>query len=199
MPALPCVDKSTIVRTFTGDAPGPLGDGADAGRVVHLLDGTPVRLRPIRAADEPRLEALFHRLSPQTVFQRFFTTFRRLPRAWYHSFANVDYRRRFAVVAERDATDGPRLLGVARFEPSDAPDTAEIAVVVEDAWQGRGLGTLLLAALLSTGVDRGIRRFRADVLAENRRMLHLLEKVAAIRDARTSQGVVELTLLPRAS
>lgn len=59
-----------------------------------LRDGSRVRIRPISPDDEPRLVALFERLSPQTVYQRFFTTYRRLRAAWYREFANVDYRRR---------------------------------------------------------------------------------------------------------
>ena len=96
-------DNSTIVRSIHGGTrTGRWGGADDPGGLVRLADGARVRLRPVRPDDEGRLEALFHRLSAETVFQRFFTTHRRLPAAWYRSFANVDYRRRFAVVAERD-------------------------------------------------------------------------------------------------
>jgi GNAT superfamily N-acetyltransferase len=114
-------------------------------REVTLDDGTQVRLRPIRPDDEPRLIELFRRLSRQTAYQRFFTFMKRLPRQWAHLFANVDYRRRLALVAEHP-TDGaePELISVGRYEPTERPDTAELAFVIQDGWQGRGLGRILL-------------------------------------------------------
>ncbi len=98
-------------------------------RAVTLEDGACVRIRPIRPDDEPRLEDLYERLSRQTAYQRFFTVRRRLPSDWYDFFANVDYARRLALVAERDTVAGTRLIGVGRYEPSEEPDTAEVALV----------------------------------------------------------------------
>ena len=95
--------------------------GADAAyprelvRMVALEDGTAVRLRPIRPDDESGLEDLYERLSRQTAYQRFFTVLRQLPSDWYRSFANVDYVRRLALVAERDTVAGTRLIGVGRY------------------------------------------------------------------------------------
>ncbi|MBI1737299.1 MAG: GNAT family N-acetyltransferase [Candidatus Rokubacteria bacterium] len=168
-------------------------------RVVTLRDGAVVRVRPIRPDDESRLVALFGRLSERTVYQRFFTTYRQLPAAWYRDFANVDYRARLALVAEEVGADGVRLRGVARWEPGDAPDAVEIALAVEDAWQGRGLGASLLGALIDAARGRGIERFCADVLAENHRMLGLLRTLTRVRDSSVSQGVVHLCLVPKAS
>ena len=166
-------------------------------QVVSLRDGATVRLRPIRPDDEPGLEALFGRLSPQSVYQRFFAWHRRLPQSWYHEFSNVDYTRRFALVAEEAAADGIRLRGVARWEPSDEDEAAEMAIVIEDAWQGRGLGTVLLRRLLEIGANRGIHLFVADVLAENERMLRTLRTLTDIRTSSASHGVIHLCVVPR--
>lgn len=163
-----------------------------------LKDGSHVWIRPIRPDDEAGLIALFHRLSGATVYQRFFAPFHRLPSDWYRGFANVDYQRRLALVAERDAADGPTLIGVARYEATEEePETAEVAVVVEDAWQGDGLGTRLLEDLLRAGEARGRPRFRAYVLAENRRMLALVHRVAAVERSEIRDGVVELRFARR--
>jgi RimJ/RimL family protein N-acetyltransferase len=165
-------------------------------RSVRLRDGAQVWLRPIRPDDEDRLMALYGRLSPETARQRFFTSMKWLPRAWARYFANVDYRDRFAVVAEHERHGQVDLIGVARYDASKTPGSAEIAIVVEDAWQGRGLGTILLHELLDAGTRRGIGEFRADVLADNRRMLTLLARHTDIVRQTTEQGVTELVLRP---
>lgn len=161
---------------------------------VTLKDGARIRIRPILPEDEPRLVALYGRLSQHTAYQRFFTVMKRLPPDWAHHLANVDYRRRLALVAERDLDWRPELIGVARYEPCEEEDTAEIAIVVQDYWQGKGLGTILLKAILRAGEANGIRRFRAHVLADNRRMLALLSGVANVQQRKTEQGVVEMVV-----
>jgi len=161
-------------------------------RDVKLRDGTPVHLRPIRPEDAPRLQALYDRLGRHTAYQRFFSAMKRLPPDWARFLATVDYQRRLALVAEVDTTSGPDLIAVGRYEPAGEPDTAEVAFVVQDAWQSRGLGTFLFQDVLGAATARGVRRFRAWVLADNRRMLDLVTRFAAARERKTQQGVTEL-------
>jgi acetyltransferase len=143
--------------------------------------------RPIRPDDEPRLVELFHRLSPRTVFQRFFRAYDRLPEDWYPRFANVDYGSRLALVAEERGT---LLRAVARYEPGATPETTELAMVVEDGWQGRGLGAALFDALMAAAEARGKCRFSADILAGNWPMLRLLARSAEVRRRQLSYGVL---------
>lgn len=155
-----------------------------------------VRMRPIRAADAPRLVALHERLSSDTRYHRFFSAMRRLPPDWARFLANVDYRRRLALVVE-SPDDADVLIAVARYEPTDEPDTAEVAFVVQDGWQDRGLGTVLFGELLAAAALNGIRRFRAWVLADNRRMLDLIARHAEVTRRETSQAVVEVEFRAR--
>lgn len=161
-------------------------------RAITLKDGFSARIRPIRPDDEPRLVDLYERLSRHTAYQRFFTVLRRLPPDWYHFFANVDYRRRLALVAERETVAGVQLIGVGRYEPSEEPETAEVAFVVEDGWQGRGLGGILLDAVLEAADARGIHRFSAYVQADNHRMLRLLSTRTQVENRKTEEGVTGL-------
>src|SRR5207253_2942239 len=149
-------------------------DLADPERGVTLRNGASVRVRAIRPDDEPRLMALCRRLSPRTVYERFFS-FRPLLPEQAHAFANVDYRQRMAIVAEVDDRREPELVGVARYGPSDE-GTADIGLVVADAWQGLGLGSLLLQEILHAGEQRGIHEFSAEVLTDNRRALSLFAR-----------------------
>ena len=158
------------------------------------LPGGRIRLRPIRPDDAPRLVELYDRLSQHSAYQRFFTVMQRLPPDWARFLAAVDHRRRFALVAEDAGVPEPTLVGVARYEPWPDDETVELAVVVQDSWQGRGLGTLLLQDLMHAAELNGIRRFRAYVLAENRRMLHLLSRHGDVVAQRRDGSVVELTL-----
>jgi RimJ/RimL family protein N-acetyltransferase len=188
---MPATPAATVL-----DSPEPALD--ESGR-LPLVDGAVLHLRAIRPDDEPRLVELFHRLSPRTVYQRFFRAYDDLPRHWYRALANVDYRTRLALVAEDRESGRPLLRAVARYEPGESPGTAEIAVVVEDAWQQRGLGRLLLDALLIAAEARGLRRFTADVLADNRPMLRLLSGLAHIRRRELAFGVLTLEFERRPS
>ena len=110
-----------------------------------------------------------------------------------HHLANVDYRHRLALVAvDPDTAD---LIGVARYEGTSEPATAEVAFVVQDDWQNRGLGTLLFGELLRAARLNRINRFRAWVLADNRRMLDLVARFGAVIDRTVENGVVELVFV----
>jgi len=163
---------------------------------VTLRNGTSVRLRAIRPDDEPRLMALCRRLSPRTVYERFFS-FRPLLLEQAHAFANVDYRQRMAIVAEVDDGRAPELVGVSRYGPSDV-GTADIGLVVADAWQGLGLGSLLLEEILHAGEQRGIHEFSAEVLTDNRRALSLLARHTTITRRTVGNGVTSVVLTRRA-
>jgi len=169
---------------------------ADPEYSVILRNGASVRVRAIRPDDEPRLLALCRRLSSRTLYQRFFSL-RRLRPEEAHAFANVDYRQRMAVVAEVDDGPEPELVGVARYGPSDE-GTADIGLVVADAWQGLGLGSLLLEEILRAGEQRGIHQFSADVLTDNRRALRLLARHAAITRRTVVSGVTSVVFGRRA-
>src|SRR2546426_5538619 len=104
---------------------------------VRLKDGSYVHIRPIRPDDAPRLQELYDRLSRHTVYQRFFTVMKRLPPDSARVLASVDYRKRLALIVEHDGARGVDLIGVGRYEPTDEPDTVEVAFVVQDDWQSR--------------------------------------------------------------
>jgi RimJ/RimL family protein N-acetyltransferase len=168
----------------------PAGYPDDLERAVTLTDSSVVRIRPIRPDDAPSLQAFHSRLSHQTAYQRFFATVRRLPPDWARALANVDYRRRLALVVEPCA--GGELIGVGRYEPTNEPDTVEVAFVVQDNWQNRGLGTILFDAILQAAAARSYRRFRAYVLNDNKRMLDLISRFTRIESRKTEDGVTDL-------
>ena len=190
------MSASAQIMRSSGQTVGIQEFPGDVEQVVALRNGASVRIRPIRPDDAPRLMALCHRLSPRTVYQRFFSP-RPLRPEEAHAFANVDYRERMALVAEVDTGQEPDLIGVARYGPTEEAAMSDIALVVEDGWQGLGLGSILLKEILQAGAQRGIRHFKADVLTENRRALRLLARYTNIAQSTTNDGVTSITFRRR--
>jgi acyl-CoA synthetase (NDP forming)/GNAT superfamily N-acetyltransferase len=139
---------------------------------VVVRDGSIAHLRPITPRDADRLVRFYTALSPQTIYFRFFAPHPRLSDAEVTRFTVVDQDRRAALVA----TLGDEIIGVVRYE-SLTDDEAEVAFLVRDDHQGRGLGAVLLEHIAQAARERGIRRFIADILPENGRM------VSVFRDA----------------
>ena len=164
-------------------------------RTLTLPGGERVRMRPIRPDDERGLADLYDRSSHHTRYQRFFTVMRQLPADTAHFLANVDYERRFALVVEDLTAPTTPLVGVARYEPAE-PGVVEVAFVVEDRWQRKGLGSVLIDELFRAATENGFTRFRAWVLADNHRMLGLLARHAQVVERTLDQGVVGLLLAP---
>lgn len=161
----------------------PPGYPHELTEVALLDDGTPVEFRAILPSDDLRLARLFHRLSPQSLYLRFFAPVPRPRPAMIRRLADVDYTDRLAIVAVVD----DEIVGVARYDRLAAvapatlgvdPGEAEAAVIVEDAWQGRGIATRLLWRLSAAGVARGVHTFTASVLAQNSKMLGLLRIIS---------------------
>src|SRR5664280_2344069 len=134
----------------------------------------PLTVRPITPDDAPRLGDLLQRCSPETTYNRFFTAIRRPRPATLQWLAEVDHFRREALVAMCDGA----VVAVARYDwTGAADDQAEIAILVEDAWQRRRVGTTLLPLLADLAIDRGVRVFTATVLANNTAVAQLLRRV----------------------
>ena len=133
---------------------------------VLLRDGHPVHLRPITPADGDALRRFHRGLSARTVYFRFFGAKPELTDEDVAYFTGVDHRTRVALIA----LDRQEIVGVGRFD--DLGDgSAEIAFLIQDGMQGRGLGSVLLEHLAAAAREVGVTRFVAEVLPENSRML----------------------------
>lgn len=139
-----------------------------------LRDGRSVVLRPIDPGDAPRLMRLHDTLSTEAQYFRFFGPKPHLSEAEAEYLANVDFHKRFAIVAEVPGDDDKEIVGVGRFDVNE-PWVAEAAVVVRDDYQHVGLGTAILDRMREIGRGAGLKAFKAEVLAENTRMLDILE------------------------
>jgi GNAT superfamily N-acetyltransferase len=133
-----------------------------------------VATRPVRPTDQTLFCRLWGRLSRETVYRRFHAPVQTLPEETVRRLVTVDHDLREALVAEV----GGEVIGVARYDrPLGDPSTAEFAVLVEDAWQGVGVGRQLLAELTRLAAERGVRTLTATVQPDNRPVLRLVRRL----------------------
>ncbi|RBI95797.1 GNAT family N-acetyltransferase, partial [Micromonospora provocatoris] len=157
---------------------------------VLLSDGTTVQLRQIRPEDAPEIVAMHGRFSERTRYLRYFSPYPRIPERDLKRFVNVDHRDREAFVV----LAGERIVAVGRYErlgPS-SPE-AEVAFVVEDAYQGRGIGSVLLEHLADAAGRNGIVHFVAEVLPANGAMLRVFADFGYQVQRQYADGVVHLS------
>ncbi|MFC4532053.1 GNAT family N-acetyltransferase [Sphaerisporangium dianthi] len=157
---------------------------------VVLADGGTVHVRPIRPEDADILRAFYSRLSEQSIYFRFFGPRPRLSDREVAWFTTVDYVNRVALIA----TLGTEMVAVVRFDRLDQQDTAEVAFLVEDAHQGRGVASVLMEHLRAAARERGIRTFIADVLPSNTRMTAFFRHAGYTAQSQFEDGVVRMTL-----
>ncbi len=142
-------------------------------RTVRLRDGSAVRIRPIEPGDRDAVTEAFERLSPEFRYRRFFSPIRVLTELMLTHFTAVDHHHHEALVALDDAG---AVVAVARFiRSTEEPEVAEMAVTVVDAWQGRGLGRVILERLVVRARQEGVGCFSATVLGDNPRALRVIQ------------------------
>jgi GNAT superfamily N-acetyltransferase len=138
-----------------------------------------VLVRPLEPTDRQALVDGFERLSPTSRYFRFATPKPRLTGTDLRALLDVDHHDREALVAHESASGS--VVAIARYVRfPDQPTTAEVAIAVVDAWQGRGVGRWLLALLARRAAEEGITRLRAEVLLANRRALLLLRRAGFV-------------------
>jgi acyl-CoA synthetase (NDP forming)/GNAT superfamily N-acetyltransferase len=155
---------------------------------VLLKDGRVAQLRPVRPADAPEFVKFYSRVSDESKYFRFFTPYPTLSDKDVDRFTNVDHDQRVAFVV----TLHSEIIGVGRYDATDGAD-AEVAFLVEDEHQGRGVGQLLLEHLAQAGRERGVARFVAEVLPANRRMQQIFREMGYSVDGTLDDGVQRLT------
>jgi len=155
---------------------------------VVLKDGSKVHLRPIRADDTDAWLFLFSRLSPRTIYLRFHHVIAEVTKAEAETYTNIDYENNFALVAILGEPPDQRIIAIGRFARLANPERAEVAFLVEDSHQGRGISTHLLEHLAIAAREKGIRVFEAEVLAENREMMEVFHDFGFIVDAKYAEG-----------
>ncbi|MFF5703934.1 GNAT family N-acetyltransferase [Streptomyces sp. NPDC012794] len=165
---------------------------------VVLRDGGTARIRPITTEDAGRLVSFYEQVSDESKYYRFFAPYPRLSDRDVRRFTHHDYVDRVGLAA----TIGGEFIGTVRFDrigpdgrPASAPaDEAEVAFLVQDAHQGRGVASALLEHIGAVARERGIRRFAAEVLPANTKMIKVFTDAGYQQKRSFEDGSVHLTL-----
>ncbi|MFK0256056.1 GNAT family N-acetyltransferase [Streptomyces sp. NPDC090445] len=165
---------------------------------VVLRDGGTARIRPITTEDAGRLVGFYDQVSDESKYYRFFAPHPRLSDRDVHRFTHHDYVDRVGLAA----TVGEEFIGTVRYDrigpdgrPASAPaDEAEVAFLVQDAHQGRGVASALLEHIGAVARERGIRRFAAEVLPANTKMIKVFTDAGYQQKRTFEDGSVHLTL-----
>ncbi|MBW2995081.1 GNAT family N-acetyltransferase [Candidatus Woesearchaeota archaeon] len=141
----------------------------------RMEDGKEVILRPIKPEDAPLEAEMFGNFSEETQRFRFFEPVKATPEV-IKRYTNIDYDREMAIIAEVNENGKKKMAGVVRLIADNNKQTAELAVVVADPWQKKGLGNELVDYMLKIAKEMGIKKIYADLLKSNYVVRHMLEK-----------------------
>jgi acyl-CoA hydrolase/RimJ/RimL family protein N-acetyltransferase len=169
--------EAKYLSTELADLEGKILIGPKELRTTYLLnDGTLINFRPIHPTDAPRMRELFHRLSEATIFYRFMSHQQFVPRRQIQDFVYIDHRNDVAIVGTLPEAYGEAIIAIGSYYLDPKTNLAEVAFVVHDEWQNRGIGAFLFLHLIRIARRNGIRGFTAEVLVENKAMQAVINK-----------------------
>jgi GNAT superfamily N-acetyltransferase len=178
-------------------APQAQHDEHEHEGTLSLPSGDDVLFRIVRPEDASALQRFLGRCSERTIYLRFFGSLQKFTEKKARYFADVDGVDHFALVA-LDPDDPNEIIAIVRYDREPGEEHAEYAAIVEDRWQGEGLGIDLTRRLIDVAWDNGVRYFYALVMGKNRRMLELLRHLDLPEEEHAEEGVkrVEVELSP---
>jgi RimJ/RimL family protein N-acetyltransferase len=166
---------------------------ADYSAVERLRDGRPIEIRALRAQDKSEMLAAIGRTSTQSLQRRFFVPKKGFSEQEMAFFLNIDFEDHVALVAQIDEDGCPAIAGGGRYIVV-RPGQAEIAFIVVDAYQGQGIGTMLMRHLAAVARDADLKELIAEVLPENTAMLKVFKKFGFRPGSKREPQVVHLVL-----
>jgi len=156
--------------------------------------GLEILLRPVKMSDEPILKDFFYSLSDESLYRRFISVRKDIPHETLQEFVIIDYTKEMVILAILPSENKEEVIGVGQYSIDETTHTAEVALVVRDDFQNKGVGTELLSYLTMLARKQGLLGFTAEVLATNTPMLHLFEKMGFDIQKRRVEGTYELKM-----
>jgi len=157
-------------------------------------DDVDVLFRAIRPSDEEAMRRLFYRFSDEAIFYRYFSPIKVMPHTKMQKYVNADCNIATSIVGVLDSNDQEQIIAEARFVRLDDRPYAEVAFLVEEKYQGLGIGTYLFKMLIRLAKERGLRGFTADVLPSNQSMVKVFEKGGHPVHSKLKDGLYHITI-----
>lgn len=158
------------------DVEGRVFVGPEEVRTSTVLDdGTLVRFRSMNPTDEPATRDLFYSLSKETLYYRYMRNLERIPRQELRNYVYIDHRTQVAIVGTIPEAHGEEIIAIGGYYLNQKTNRAEVAFIVRDDWQGRGIGTFIFKHLAAIAKRNGISGFTAEVLTTNKPMQAVLD------------------------
>jgi len=167
----------------------------DLEEVKTFHGGGEIFFRPIKVSDEEMMRRLFYKISENTVYMRYLTSVRTMPHSRMQPYVNIDYRDTLSLVGIVQKRGIEHIIAEGRFARNDDDKTHEIAFIVDEVYQGMGIGSYMVDRIIGIARDRGISKLTAYVLAENEKMSRVLERAAVLPDILHNEHEKEYTFL----
>ncbi len=163
--------------------------------VIREINGKEYLFRPMKPTDEELLKDLFYALSEESRYRRFMSPRKDMPHERRQDFVQINYNKEMALVVIDPEIEGPdRMVAEADYRIKEGQNVAEVSIMVRDEYQGQGIGTVLLEYLTTIAKNRGLYGFTAEVLADNKKMLRVFEKMGYDIDKKRMYGEYELRM-----
>ncbi len=159
-----------------------------------LFGDVDVFFRPIKPTDEALQRAFFYSLSDRSVYYRFFNIVKAMPHEKIQPYVNIDYQEEMAIVGLLGEPGDYELIAIGRFKTDPADNLAEIAFVVRDDWQNQGIGSHLMSKLIEIALEFDIDGFKAEILAENKYMMHVMHKCGYPVQSKLDDGIYSMSI-----
>ncbi|MFP4500067.1 MAG: GNAT family N-acetyltransferase [Candidatus Hydrogenedentota bacterium] len=187
--------EAKYVRADLADFSSKMVTGPKDLRTTFLLeDGTQLNIRPVHPTDEPNVRELFYSLSQQSLYTRFMSRMKWVPRKQVQEFVYIDHRNEVSIVATIPSSDGEDIVAIGGYYLDPRTNRAEVAFVVSDEWQHRKIGSFLMKHLTNIARRHGIAGFTAEVLRENKAMQNVFNQSGLKVKSEIQEGVYHYEL-----
>lgn len=158
--------------------------------IVKTMGDADIKFRPIKASDEDMMRDVFYKFSDEAIYLRYFSRINSMPHKNMQKYVSIDYKKTLSIVGIVETGSTQKIIAEARYDYYKQDGSYEMAFIVDETYQGRGIATFLMEYLIKIASDRGIKTLNATVLYENSKMIRLFKKASVKPEVSVDEGVL---------